>query len=126
MATEIKGVGDTATMNDVIETMVELSKDSKHPLSQSEVRHVLSYLKEAIAERLKGGQTVQLTSFVTFVPKYRAARKGNNVLTGEKMDIPEGFTVQAKPGSLLKNTAYELTDENKQFLKEKALSKKNR
>ena len=61
MATEIKGVGDTATMSDVIETMVELSKESKHPLSQSEARHVVSYLKEAIVERLKGGQTVQLT-----------------------------------------------------------------
>lgn len=123
---EIKSVGDTATMSDVIDTMVEISADSGHPVSQREARNVISVLKDAIAKRLTDGQTVQLTSFVTFVPKYRAPRKGNNVMTGETIDIPEGFTIQAKVGSLLKNTVNELTDESKQVLKDKALSKKNK
>lgn len=120
---EVKGVGTTANVGDILKSMSELSKSSAHPISQGEAREALNYLRLAVIDALKKGQKVQLTSFVTFVPTYRAARKGNNVFTKSPMDIPEGVVVLAKSGSVIKNIPKEFAPEVTQAIKDKALSK---
>ena len=96
-----KGVGTVAGVGDLTKKMSELSAD-KRPFSRAEATAALKLLESAIFESLKKGQKIQLTSFISIVPTYRAARKANNVLTGSPLDIPEGVTFALKSGSALK------------------------
>lgn len=113
-------------INDIVNAMSELSKATDRPVSQTEAHHALKLLKLAIIESLKKGKKVQLTSFVSFVPIYRAPRKGNNVLTNEPLDIPEGVIITAKAGSAIKAASKDIPEEVVLTIKSKALSKKKR
>lgn len=83
-----------------------------------EVSGIIGYLKDAISQALSEGQRVQITGFVTFTPSYRSARKGNNVVTGELMDIPECVTISAKAGKVLKDAVRYLDDDLIKSIKE--------
>lgn len=103
MTTENK-VGTTVTTEDLIKAVAEASKVSEEDsFSQREVRIVLSLLKKVVANALAAGQRISWTGFLCLTPSYRAARKGNNVVTSEKMDIPESVVVSVKAGKLLKD-----------------------
>ena len=118
------GAGTVMALGQVVKTIADMSNSTKNPLSQAEVHTALSLLKTVICDALKRGQKVQLTSFVSFIPQYRAPRKGNNVLTREPLNIPEGVMVVAKAGSNLRGVVKDISDDTKQAIKAKALSKK--
>lgn len=98
-------VGTTFTTEDIIKAISEKSKTSDTPFSQKEAANAVAFLKEAVNEALATGQKVQMTGFITIEPSYRNARKGNNVVTGEPMDIPESVVLNVKAGKGLKDTA---------------------
>ena len=63
-------------------------------------------LKAALAiitKELKKGKSVQLIGFGTFAVKKRAARKGFNPATGEKIRIKAKKVPVFKPGAALKD-----------------------
>ena len=115
---------NTVTLAGIVESMSELSKSTERPISQKEAYNAVKLLKLSILEALKKGQKVQLTSFVSFVPTYRAARKGNNVMTKEPLEIPAGVIIAAKAGSAVKATSKDIPEERIQTLKEITLRKR--
>lgn len=98
-------VGTTFTTEDIIKGVSEKSKTTETALSQKEVAHTINLLKEVVGEALSSGQKIQMTGFVTIEPSYRSSRKGNNVVTGEPMDIPESAVLNVKAGKGLKDVA---------------------
>lgn len=103
-------VGTTFSTEDIVKAMSEKSKvaGSEFQLTQKQAADSLSLFKEAVQDALATGQKVQLTGFITIEPSYRSPRKGNNVVTGEPMDIPESVALNVKAGKSLKDTAKEL------------------
>ena len=98
-------VGTTFTTEDIIKGISEKSKATDIALSQKDVAHTINLLKEVVGEALSSGQKIQMTGFVTIEPSYRSSRKGNNVVTGEPMDIPESAVLNVKAGKGLKDVA---------------------
>ena len=98
-------VGTTFTTEDIIKGISEKSKATDTALSQKDVAHTINLLKEVVGEALSSGQKIQMTGFVTIEPSYRSSRKGNNVVTGEPMDIPESAVLNVKAGKGLKDVA---------------------
>ena len=98
-------VGTTFTTEDIIKGISEKSKATEISLSQKDVAHTINLLKEVVGEALSSGQKIQMTGFVTIEPSYRSSRKGNNVVTGEPMDIPESAVLNVKAGKGLKDIA---------------------
>lgn len=103
-------IGTTVTTEDIIRAVAQASKISEEgTFSQRQIRIVLALLKEAIAKALAVGQKVSLTGFLYLAPSYRAARKGNNVVTKKKIDIPESVVVSVKAGKLLKDAVRDMS-----------------
>lgn len=103
-------VGTSLNTEGVVKAMAEASKATDTPMSQREVQASLNLLKQVVGDALATGQKVQLTGFLSFSPSYRAPRKGNNVITGEQMDIPGGVVVTVKAGKALKDIMKGLDD----------------
>lgn len=82
------------------ELVESISKKTGRPKSKTEAG--LSAAIEAITKALKKGDTVQLVGFGTFAVKKRAARKGVNPATGEKIKIKAKKVPVFKPGTQLK------------------------
>ena len=114
----INKVGTTFTTEDIIKGISEKSKNTETALSQKDVAHTLNLLKEVVGEALATGQKIQMTGFVTIDPSYRSSRKGNNVVTGEPMDIPESAVLNVKAGKGLKDVAKAYDAEILKALKE--------
>lgn len=121
-----KKIGDTVTASEIITAMVESSSNtnSKKPFTWNEAHDALDLFKEAIIEEVSKGHRIQLNGFLSIIPSYRSPRKGNNVITNEPMEIPEGVQITAKVGSLLRKALKSLGPEAIQEFK--ALSKKNK
>lgn len=103
-------VGTSLNTEGVVKAMAEASKATDTPMSQREVQASLNLLKQVVGDALATGQKVQLTGFLSFSPSYRAPRKGNNVITGEQMDIPGGVVITVKAGKALKDIMKGLDD----------------
>ena len=101
--TVVNNVGTTLNTEGVVKAMSEASKEMDTPISQKAAADMLNVFKKVINNSLATGQKVQLTGFLTLTPSYRAARKGNNVITGQPMDIPDGVVVNVKAGKSLKD-----------------------
>lgn len=117
-------VGAYLGTEDLVRAIIELAKADNKVHTIAEVTGIIGYLKDAISQALSEGQRVQITGFVTFTPSYRAARKGNNVVTGELMDIPECVTISAKAGKVLKDAVRYLDDDLIKSIKEASAKKK--
>ena len=76
----------------------------KENLPRSQSYRVVEYLIESIASAMKTGQEVILTGFGTFSAKKRAARKGVNPKTGQKIQIPSMTVPKFKPSKTLKDS----------------------
>lgn len=72
-------------------------------LTKAAAGRALDATINAITESLKNGDQVALIGFGTFAVKHRAARKGQNPKTGEKIDIPAANVPAFKPGKALKD-----------------------
>lgn len=122
----VKKIGDTVTASEIITAMVEspTNINSKKPLTWADIHTALDLFKEAVLQEVGKGHRVQLNGFISFVPSYRSPRKGNNVITNEPMEIPEGIQITAKVGSLVRKALKNLGPEAIQEFK--ALSKKGK
>lgn len=104
----VNNVGTTLNTEGVVKAMSEASKATDSQISQKAAADALNLFKSVVTQALATGQRVQLTGFLTMAPSYRAARKGNNVITGQPMDIPDGVVVNVKAGKQLKDATKEL------------------
>lgn len=99
-------VGQTLNTEGIVKAICEASKaDGNSGISQKDAANVLNLFKGVVSQAIGTGQKVQMTGFLTFTPSYRAPRQGNNVITGEKMDIPGGVVINVKAGKSLKDIA---------------------
>lgn len=96
-------VGTTFTTEDIIKAICEQSKGGDSPITQKQAADVINAFKDVVAGAVATGQKVQMTGFISIEPSYRSARKGNNVVTGEPMDIPESVVLNVKAGKSLKD-----------------------
>jgi len=76
---------------------------AKAELSKADAGRALDATIEAIAEALKGADTVSLIGFGTFSVKHRGERSGRNPRTGETIRIPASSTPAFKAGKALKD-----------------------
>ena len=123
MSKKINNVGQTLNTDGVIKAMVEASKADGNPILQKDAANCLNLLKKVVADSLATGQKVQLTGFLSFNPSYRSARRGNNVMTSEPMDIPESVAISVRAGKTLRDVMKSLDDSIVKSIKE--LSQKN-
>jgi len=84
---------------------VELSEKiaQKTDLPKVQAIKILETIIEIITSSLKSGGEVALTGFGTFSAKKRAARKGVNPKTGEKIQIAAMTVPKFKAGKALKD-----------------------
>ena len=71
-------------------------------LTQVQSESALNAMTDIIADTMKDGDKVFITSFGTFEPRERAARKGRNPRTGETIDIPASINPAFKASKKLK------------------------
>jgi DNA-binding protein HU-beta len=72
-------------------------------ISKAAAGRAVEGMTDAIAEALKGGDTVSLIGFGTFAVKERAARTGRNPKTGASIEIAASKTPTFKAGKALKD-----------------------
>lgn len=76
---------------------------SKTGLSKSAAGEAVSATVDVITGALSEGDSVAITGFGTFSASSRAARKGVNPRTGEKINIPATKLPKFKAGKSLKD-----------------------
>ena len=76
---------------------------SKAGVTKQDADKCLSALSSTVIEALGSGEKVQWAGFGTFELRQRAARKGVNPATGEKIDIPASSSPAFKPGKAFKD-----------------------
>ena len=59
---------------------------------------------EVMAETLERGEKIKISGFGNFVLKEKAARRGRNPQTGEKIEVAARRIVKFKPGAVLRKT----------------------
>jgi len=57
---------------------------------------------ETLLEALEGGQEIKISGFGIFKVRAKAARKGKNPKTGDRIEIPPCRVVSFKPGGKLR------------------------
>lgn len=71
-------------------------------MTKKDAEKVLTTFAAVVADELAGGGKVQISGFGTFEASERAARKGRNPHTGEKIEIPATRVPKFKAGKELK------------------------
>jgi DNA-binding protein HU-beta/integration host factor subunit beta len=89
--------GKTITKKDLVEAITLKTK-----LPKQDVRNVCHELLDAVIVELRRGNRLELRDFGVFETKVRAARRGQNPRTLEKVDVPSRRTVKFKPGRLMR------------------------
>ena len=74
----------------------------KAKVSKAAAAAVVAAAQDVVTERVKKGDTVQLTGFVTFTVAKRAARNGRNPATGKTIKIAASKAPKFKAGAVLK------------------------
>ena len=125
-------VGTTLRIEDVWKKMAKLSREKhryddkkgkKLILTQKMAHEAILFFRQAVEEALRTGQTVKISGFVNFEPKYRVPHEGFNIATGEKMIIPGCLKVAVTPGQILKNSVKYMPEEVKKSLEKEYESK---
>ena len=75
---------------------------SRADLSKADAGRALDATLDAIADALKGAETVSLIGFGTFSVKQRGERMGRNPRTGETIRVPASSAPAFKAGKALK------------------------
>ena len=76
----------------------------KADVSKQDAEKLLAAFSGVITETLSGGDKVQWAGFGTFELRFRAARKGVNPATGEKIDIAASNSPAFKAGKAFKDS----------------------
>ena len=74
----------------------------KTGMSKKDSEKALTAFTDTVKETLKNGEKVSIVGFGIFEAKKRAARKGNNPRTKEKITIPASVAPTFKAGKSLK------------------------
>lgn len=82
--------------NDLIN---QISKDTT--LTKSQIRNIVEKTFENITSALSRGEKFKMSGFGSFSVRKRAARRGNNPRTGEKILIEERIAPVFTPGKKL-------------------------
>ena len=125
--TEKIDITKSVTMDTIARNILESQPDGKGKLTLSQITAVLNGFKDNLKDSIAEGKRIQITGILNVEPTYRGEREGNNVVTGEKMMIPEGVALNIKAGKFLKDAARAIPESNKavfEALKAKAESKK--
>mgnify|MGYP001446110221 CR=1 FL=1 len=77
-------------------------------LTQLKTKEIVQKTFDAIVETLVEERRIELRNFGVFEVKKRAARKGRNPRTGDKVYVPEKFVVTFKPGKEMEERVREL------------------
>lgn len=110
-------VGETFTTESLMKACSENAKSQGMSLSNQDIANAYKLIKDSVMQGISLGQKIQLTGFMTIEPSYRSARKGNNVVTGKPIDIPETIVLNVKAGKQLKDTAKALPADTMKALK---------
>ena len=76
--------------------------EEKSPFPASKCAEFVDMVFEVMAETLERGEKIKISRFGNFVLKEKAARKGRNPQTGEKMEITARRVVKFKPSLVLR------------------------
>jgi DNA-binding protein HU-beta len=76
----------------------------KTELSKASASKAVDAILDTIGQALKGGESVVLTGFGTFLVRERPARTGHNPKTGQAMEIKASKGPVFKAGKTLKDT----------------------
>ncbi|MCK5918143.1 MAG: integration host factor subunit beta [Cocleimonas sp.] len=79
-----------------------LSRKQSH-LSSRDVELSVKILLEQMSDTLADGQRIEIRGFGSFSLHYRAARRGRNPKTGEKVDLSPKHVPHFKPGKELRD-----------------------
>ena len=80
-------------------------------MTNKDATAIVDLMLDTVAKQLKKGNKVQLYGFGTFTVGKRAARKGRNPKTGDKVDVPPKRVPYFKPGKELKDLINRDTEE---------------
>ncbi|MCB1866107.1 MAG: HU family DNA-binding protein [Chromatiales bacterium] len=72
-------------------------------LSKAEATRAVDALVEVVTDAMRGGDSVNLVGFGSFVVRERAARSGRNPRTGEMIEIAASKVPAFKAGKALKD-----------------------
>lgn len=87
-----------------------LSRKQSH-LSSRDVELSVKILLEQMSNTLSGGDRIEIRGFGSFSLHYRAARRGRNPKTGEKVDLLPKHVPHFKPGKELRDRVDESKEE---------------
>jgi integration host factor subunit beta len=87
------------TKSEIIEV---LSRKQSH-LSSRDVELSVKILLEQMSDTLADGKRIEIRGFGSFSLHYRAARRGRNPKTGEKVDLSPKHVPHFKPGKELRD-----------------------
>jgi integration host factor subunit beta len=79
-----------------------LSRKQSH-LSNRDVELSVKILLEQMSNTLADGRRIEIRGFGSFSLHYRAARRGRNPKTGEKVDLSPKYVPHFKPGKELRD-----------------------
>lgn len=85
------------TKAELIEALAE-----SHELSKAKMGRIVDDLFIRMVATVEGGEEVSIAGFGKFKKVERAARKGHNPRTGEKMDVPAKAAVKFTPAKSFK------------------------
>ena len=77
---------------------------NKAGITKQDADKCMSAFSAVLTETLGKGEKVQWAGFGTFELRHRAARKGVNPATGERIDIAASDTPAFKPGKAFKDS----------------------
>jgi len=81
-----------------------MERNPKDVPSKAACERLIKGVFDIIEEALKEEETVRISGFGTFETKVRAARKGLNLQTGDRLDIPETKVVRFRPATALRDS----------------------
>jgi len=76
----------------------------KSLFSASKCAEFVDMVFEVMAKTLERGEKIKISGFGNFVLKEKAARRGRNPQTGEKIEVAARRIVKFKPGAVLRKT----------------------
>jgi nucleoid DNA-binding protein len=92
----------------IVRKVVEKMEDNSIVIYPETVDMVISAFLDSIVDILEEGDCVKLKGYVTIYPKYYKAKKVNNIVDNQVIDIPERYKPKIKAGSKLENACKNL------------------
>ncbi|HON00804.1 MAG TPA: integration host factor subunit alpha [Acidobacteriota bacterium] len=82
--------------------LAQLVRDTHGGISYQEALRLVDTTLDILKETLARHEDVKLTGFGTFSVRCRRSRLGRNPQTGERIELPAGWTIAFRPSRLLR------------------------